>query len=252
MIYALFESTFVTDEGFQNIAISIVLIVTLLIVSFITFNKWKNVLICWFIIIILLTIITFLSCYLGNHFYILINITFSKIFLRASLIICIGIPVGLRFLYNSLYTNHYPIFLENSLLNEKKSYEKAKEAIKLKRRDMLPSKYEVAFSVAYMDKQKNASKEEDIVAICTEIYYSQIEHIVNKQPSLCSLLKKQEKRENDSDRIEKTDSIPQSNDYINEAVKEYESMRPRPKMQKFCKEKCINYDLFKAYRNNSK
>ena len=49
------------------------------------------------------------------------------------------------------------------------------KAIKERRKDELPQKYEKAFSYAFMDKDKSASNEEDIVANCTDIYYEQIE-----------------------------------------------------------------------------
>lgn len=253
IVYGLFECTFVEKEELHNIAISIVLIVTFIVALFVSFDSRKKVLLCWIITVGLLLVLTYLSCYLSKHYDCSIDITFSKIFLRASLILSIGIPVGFRFFYNSLYTNRYPIYLENLLYNERELYETAKNAIKHKKKDMLPSKYEKAFSAAYMDQQKNASKEEDIVAICTDIYYQQIEQTVNEQPSFFQLLKKQDTLENIRSKVEETNSIPQQNKVLDDdllkAVKEYEQLRVKPKMKDFCVKIGIDYDIFKTFRD---
>lgn len=255
IIYGLFECIFVTKERlvFHNIAISLVLISSFIIAIFVSFDSRKKVLKYWFYTICLLLSLTCISYYLGNHYNGPIDITLSKIILRVSLIFSIGIPVGFRFLYNSLYTNRYPIYLENSLYNENKSYEAAKKSIKLKQKNTLPSIYVEAFSAAYMDQQKNASKEEDIVAICTDIYYRQIEKAVNEQPSLFQLIMKKETLEMNNSKVVETNSIPQqigeSNLDILSAVKEYDRLKLKPKMKDYCKEKGINYDEFKILRD---
>lgn len=250
IVYELFEPIFVKCESVHNVAISMVLLFSFIVVTFTKWqNKWGKVILLWFITILLLIALTILSVSYASKIGVFIDLISSRVFLRILLVICIGIPVGCRFLYNWLYTNRYPIFLDASLFEEKKDFEAAKKAIKSKDKNGLPEKYQGAFRDAYMDEMKNASEEEDVVASCTDLYYVQIEAIVDNQPSFFQLFKRI-KKETRSELLTISSPIPQLNEsYITEIeryVEEYYKLTTRPKMKEFCRQKGIDYMVFSS------
>ncbi len=253
IIYGLFEPFFVKEEGMHDLAMSIILIYSFIVVTFTNWLKtWGKVLLQ--IIITIITLIT-MTIFLYNNSYNIndhISLISCQIIFRITLIISIGIPISYRFIYNWLYTARYPSFLDNDLSAERKLYERARDAISMKNKEDLPEKYQKAFSNAYMDENKNASNEVDIVANCKEIYYEQIEKIVDKQPSIIELFKKK-KNTTHVTKIETTiQYIPRieiDQDKIKKFVEVYDDMKQKPKIKDFCISKGINIEHFKEVRN---
>lgn len=248
IVYELFESIFVECESVHNIAISIVLLFSFIVVTFTNWlNKWEKVILLWGITIILLITLTIVSVLYSSEIEPYVDLILSRILLRILLVLSVGIPVGCRFLYNWLYTNRYPIFLDASLFEEKKEFEAAKKAIKEKDKNGLPEKYQGAFRDAYMDEMKNASEEEDVVASCTDLYYNQIESIVDRQPTFFQLFKRT-KKDVCSELLMISSPIPQLKEFdkneMQRYVEEYYKLTARPKMKDFCCQKGIDYVKF--------
>lgn len=253
IIYGLFEPFFIKEECMHDLAISIILIYSFIVVSFTNWLKtWGNVLLqitITVIALITMTIILYKNSYnMNDH----ISLMSCQIIFRITLIVSIGIPISYRFIYNWLYTTRYPFFLDNDLSSEKELYERARDAISMKNKENLPEKYQRAFSNAYMDENKNASNEVDIVANCKEIYYEQIEIIIDKQPSIIELFKKKK----NTNRVTKIETIipyiPRIEieyDEIKKFVEIYDDLNPKPKIKDFCISKGINIEHFKKARN---
>lgn len=254
IIYGLFEVFFIQERFIValNLVITIILLSSFIISVWPNYlTTWGRVLINWGIIILSLVILICSVCYFEVQLNSYLTILASRIILRISLIISIGIPIGYRFLYNWLYTTRYPLFLENLLYKEKEEYDRATHAIREKDDKSLPEKYEKAFRSAYMDTQKNASKEEDVVLICTDIYYEQIQKIIINQPSSFRLFKPLP-RIHDEKIKEKTKPIPHVEkvgiEKMQKYNEEYEKMNPRPKINDFCVKNNINVVDFRQYR----
>ena len=119
---------------------------------------------------------------------------------------------------------------------------------------MLPEKYSKAFQTAYMDKERNASKEEDIVAICADIYYEQITDFISNQPTLKKLFTRHKKVDYECTEMSNIEPIPHlatvdSGKVLN-YVKEYENLKNKPKMKEFCNKNGITIEQFREVRNS--
>lgn len=252
IVYELFEPLFVEEEGVHNIAISLVLLFSLIVTSTNWLKNWIKVVGLWGATALILVVLTILSCLYASELSEYVGLTMSRIVLRVLLVVSIGVPVGCRFLYNWLYTNRYPRFLEASLYEEKKEYEGAKDSIRNKTKENLSTKYKSAFSDAYMNTKRDASNEEDVVASCTDIYYEEVENIVRKHPSIWRLLKKS-KGISQLDEETAVLPIPQLNvineDIMSNLLKEYENLSPKPKLKVFCSKNHLDYNTFQDYRN---
>ena len=190
--------------------------------------------------------------------HLLYGVTIPSVWLKIVLVLFLLIPIIWRVFYNWLYSRIYYKYNHTVIKQEYLVYVQTKKYLKDKQSQKIDDRYKDVLSDFY-----NNEGSQDTVNKCAEIYVDLVTKKCNEIPGVFALLKyrntkveedniegNEEIKEMVSPLSNKSTELNQIKQSFEELYIQYEQLKGSKRLQDFCKEKNVDVDAFRKYRNS--